>query len=78
MSAAIETVSLNSRLGVPAMLQGFKTILVNLGFAILPAGLQYLGMVDWSFLGPIGAFVAMAAVNVVLRTQTKTPIFQKG
>ncbi len=60
------------------MFEGFKTILVGLGFAVLPAVTQYIGAVDWSFLGPTGGLIAGGIAMIALRLVTKSAVFQKS
>jgi hypothetical protein len=56
-------------------MKGYRTILAGLAMAILPAGLTYLGGVDWTALvGPNGALAIAGAVTIVMRIITTTPI----
>lgn len=65
------------------MLKGFRTLIVNLMFAVVPAGAAYLGGVDWTaFLGDVGippafavpaAMILTSVVNAALRMITTTP-----
>lgn len=57
---------------------GFKTILVGLLMALIPAVTQYFGTVDWNsvFPAPWGMVVA-AIVMIAMRMITTTPVFIK-
>jgi hypothetical protein len=59
-------------------MEGFKTILVGAALAVLPALTQYVGAVDWSFLGPTGGMIAGGIAMIALRLITKSPVFQKA
>lgn len=58
-------------------MQGFKTVITGAVLAIVPPLTDYLGMVDWSFLGENTGFVVGGVLMVLLRAVTKTPIFDK-
>lgn len=59
------------------MLKGYRTILLNALIAGSVPALQYLASVDWvSTLGPTWSMVAVAAINVVMRFVTTTPVGQ--
>jgi preprotein translocase subunit SecY len=59
------------------MFEGFKTIILGLVMALLPALTQYLGAVDWSFLGPTGGLIAGGIAMIGMRLITKSAVFQK-
>ena len=57
-------------------MEGFKTILVGLGMAVLPVVTQYLGAIDWNAVLPAPySFVAAGITMIVMRLITKTPVF---
>lgn len=58
------------------MVKGLKTVIIGLLLAVGPAGTAFLLGVDWSFLGPVGAFVVSGIIMVVMRFFTTTPIGQ--
>ena len=55
-------------------LKGFKTVLLGGAMVVIPAVTEYLGMVDWSFLGPVGGIIASGAVMIFMRILTTTPV----
>ena len=60
-------------------MKGYRTILVGLALAIVPAALQYLGAVDWAnLIGPTGAFVVSGLVAIAMRAITTTPMGKSG
>jgi hypothetical protein len=59
-------------------LKGFKTILVGGAMVVIPAATQYLGMVDWSFLGPVGGTIASGLVMIGMRLLSNTPFGSKS
>ena len=57
---------------------GFKTIFVGLLMALIPAGTQYFGAVDWNAILPAPwGLVVGGIVMAVMRFFTTTPIFKK-
>jgi hypothetical protein len=59
------------------MLKGFRTIIVNALLAGSVPVLDSLASVNWvELLGPTGAMVAVAAINIVMRMITTTPVGQ--
>jgi hypothetical protein len=57
--------------------KGWKTLAVNVGLASGVAGLTYLAGVDWTqYVSPNVALIGAAAVNVLLRVITTSPIFK--
>lgn len=59
-------------------MNGFRTVLTGAALAILPPLTDYLGMVDWSFLGDQTGFIVGGVLMVFMRALTSTPIFDKG
>lgn len=59
------------------MLSGWKTIIVGAGIAVIPALTQYVGAIDWSFLGETGGMIASGVAMIVMRLITSSPVFQK-
>jgi hypothetical protein len=60
------------------MFEGFKTILLGAAMAILPAFTEYMGAINWSFLGDTGGLIAGGIAMIVMRLLTKSPVFQKS
>lgn len=57
------------------VMKGYRTLMVGLALAILPATLQYLGAVDWNALiGPTGAFFVSGVIAMLMRAITTTPV----
>jgi len=60
------------------MLNGWKTVLVNLGIAVATPAMTVLAGVNWvELVGQTYAVMAVAAVNIGLRYVTTSPIFKK-
>ena len=59
-------------------LKGFKSVLMGGAIVVVPAVTQYLGMVDWSFLGPVGGTIASGLVMIGMRLLTTTPFGVKA
>lgn len=59
-------------------MKGFRSVLIGLGLAVVPAATEYMAGVDWSFLGETTGFVVGGVVMVVMRALTTTPIFTKN
>lgn len=61
------------------LMKGYRTLIVGLALAILPATLQYLGAVDWNALiGPTGAFFVSGVIAMLMRAITTTPVGKQG
>ena len=59
-------------------LKGFKTVLMGAALVVVPAFTQYLGMVDWSFLGPVGGTIAGGLIMIGMRLLSDTPFGSKS
>ncbi len=56
-------------------MKGWRTLAWGLGMALVPAGLQYLGGVDWTqYVSPTVASVVAGSITVLLRAFTNTPL----
>jgi lysozyme len=56
-------------------MKGYRTLIVGLALAVLPASLQYLGAVDWqNLIGPTGAFFVSGLLAIGMRAMTTTPL----
>lgn len=56
---------------------GFRTVIWNLALVMLGAGLPYLAGIDWTqYVSPAVAAIIVAAVNILLRLMTSTPVFK--
>jgi hypothetical protein len=60
-------------------IKGWKTVAFGLATALLPAGLTFLGGVDWTSIG-ISPWLAglIGAAIIALRAVTNTPVGKKS
>jgi hypothetical protein len=58
-------------------LKGFKTVAWGGALVVVPALTQYLGVIDWSFLGPVGGTIAGGLSMIVMRLLSDTAFGRK-
>lgn len=60
------------------MLKGWKNVIWGLALATVPAGMEYLGGINWvDYVSPAIAPIIAGIITIALRVVTTTPIFQK-
>jgi len=60
------------------MLQGYRTLIVGLGWVVLPPALEYVAKIDWTqYLSPTWAPVAAGISMIVMRMITATGVLKK-
>lgn len=60
-------------------MSGFKTVIWNAILVVIGALLPYLAGVQWTdYVSPTIATLIVAAINVILRVMTDSPIFKKA
>ena len=58
-------------------MKGFKTMLIGLLMAIIPAVTQYVGAIDWAtFLPAPWGLIVGGTVMMLLRWFTDSPVFK--